>query len=163
MTASPMFPLGTVVFPGESIPLHVFEERYRRLTADCLAADGRFGIALIERGSEVGGGDTRVDVGTLVEIARAQQAPDGRSALIVTGIERITVTQWLDEDPYPRAEIEPWDDGERAETWAEAAGMPLGAFDRQRVLVARTPADRRTLLDSLIAEHDELRRGLEGG
>ena len=46
----PMFPLGTVVVPGMLVPLHVFEERYRRLVADCLAGDPTFGIVLIERG-----------------------------------------------------------------------------------------------------------------
>lgn len=162
VTISPMFPLGTVLFPGESIPLHIFEERYRQLTADCLAADGRFGIVLIERGSEVGGGETRVDSGTLVEITGARETPDGRWALLVTGVQRIKVARWLADDPYPLAEIEPWDDGESAETWAEAAGTPLGAFDRQRVLAASSPAARRALLDALQDERDELRRGLDG-
>jgi hypothetical protein len=59
-----MFPLSTVLFPHAQIPLHVFEPRYRALTKDALAGDSRFGIVLIERGSEVGGGDQRMAVGT---------------------------------------------------------------------------------------------------
>ena len=59
-----MFPLGTVLFPYGVLPLHVFEPRYRLLAEHCLAGDGCFGVVLIERGSEVGGGDTRFDVGT---------------------------------------------------------------------------------------------------
>src|SRR5580698_965052 len=59
-----MFPLSTVLFPHAEIPLHIFEPRYRALAHDCLAADSRFGIVLIERGSEVGGGDHRMAVGT---------------------------------------------------------------------------------------------------
>jgi len=62
--ATPMFPLGMVHFPGIVLPLRVFEPRYRQLTADCLAGDGEFGVVLIERGWEVGGGDTRFNVGT---------------------------------------------------------------------------------------------------
>ena len=58
----PMFPLGTVLFPYAVLPLHVFEPRYRALTEHCLAGDGCFGVVLIERGSEVGGGDTRFAV-----------------------------------------------------------------------------------------------------
>src|SRR6202044_2208664 len=54
-----MFPLSAVLFPHATMPLHVFEPRYRELLRDCLAGDARFGIVLIERGSEGGGGDER--------------------------------------------------------------------------------------------------------
>jgi Lon protease-like protein len=105
-----MFPLGTVVVPGMLVPLHVFEERYRRLVADCLAGDPTFGIVLIERGSEVGGGDVRTDVGTAVRIVRADALADGRYALAAVGLRRLRVEAWLDDDPYPRAEVSDWPD-----------------------------------------------------
>ena len=60
-----MFPLGNVLFPHAQLPLHVFEPRYRALAETCLAGDGEFGVVLIERGSEVGGGDTRFSIGTV--------------------------------------------------------------------------------------------------
>ncbi len=56
-TRLPMFPLSAVLFPHASMPLHVFEPRYRELIRECLDGDRRFGVVLIERGSEVGGGD----------------------------------------------------------------------------------------------------------
>src|SRR5947209_5733994 len=102
----PMFPLGTVLFPGVAMPLHVFEPRYRALTHHCLDGDGRFGVVLIERGSEVGGGDERVSVGTRARIVEAAELPDGRWLLIVVGVERVAVRRWLPDDPYPQAEIE---------------------------------------------------------
>jgi len=102
----PMFPLGTVLFPRAVLPLHVFEPRYRVLTRRCLEGDGEFGVVLIERGSEVGGGDQRSDVGTVARIVQAAELPDGRFALVATGIERLRVTRWLDDDPYPQAEVE---------------------------------------------------------
>src|SRR3984885_12142090 len=77
----PMFPLGTVLFPHAVIPLHVFEPRYRALMRHCLDADRRFGVVLIERGSEVGGGDQRASVGTQGVITRAAELPDGRWVL----------------------------------------------------------------------------------
>ena len=52
-----MFPLGSVLFPTMVLPLHIFEERYRALVTDCLAGEQEFGVCLIERGFEVGGGD----------------------------------------------------------------------------------------------------------
>ena len=73
-TRLPMFPLSAVLFPHASMPLHVFEPRYRELLRDCLAGDARFGIVLIERGSEVGGGDERSDSGTrgvITQVGRA--------------------------------------------------------------------------------------------
>jgi Lon protease-like protein len=123
MTELPMFPLNAVVFPGVGIPLHVFEPRYRALTRDCLDGDGRFGIVLIERGSEVGGGDVRFDLGTLVRIAEAAELPDGRWVLVVVGLGRLRVTRWLPDEPYPRAEVAELEDrapgadaGERRDT-----------------------------------------------
>src|SRR5438309_1339433 len=106
MTAPlPMFPLGTVLFPGVGLPLHVFEPRYRVLTRHCLDGDGRFGVVLIERGSEVGGGDVRHSVGTSARIVEAAELPDGRWVLMAVGTQRLRVTRWLPEDPYPRAEV----------------------------------------------------------
>jgi Lon protease-like protein len=113
----PMFPLGTVLLPGMVLPLHVFEPRYRQLVQDCQAGDGEFGVVLIERGSEVGGGDVRTDVGTVAKIAQVQALPDGRYVLATVGARRLRVERWLDDDPYPRAEVVDWpevapDDGE---------------------------------------------------
>src|SRR5437868_10301767 len=102
----PMFPLGMVLFPTQLLPLHVFEPRYREMTRDLLAGDGRFGVVLIERGSEVGGGDTRSDCGCVAQLVQAQQAADGRYALMAIGVERLRVLQWLPDDPYPRAMVE---------------------------------------------------------
>jgi Lon protease-like protein len=101
-----MFPLGVVHFPHVFLPLRVFEPRYRILTRDCLAGDGEFGVVLIERGSEVGGGDERFDVGTVTRIVDAAVDPAGMIRLDTVGTRRIRVRSWFDDDPYPRAEVE---------------------------------------------------------
>jgi Lon protease-like protein len=100
-----MFPLGTVLFPHALLPLRVFEPRYRLMTERVLRGHGEFGVVLIERGSEVGGGDTRFDVGTLARVVRSQRLPDGGYFLTTVGTRRIRVTQWLPDDPYPQAEV----------------------------------------------------------
>ncbi len=105
-----MFPLGTVLLPGAVLPLHVFEPRYRALVADCLADVPEFGVVLIERGSEVGGGDVRRDIATVARIVEVAELPDGRSALVTVGVRRIRITRWLLDDPYPRADVEDWPD-----------------------------------------------------
>jgi uncharacterized protein len=98
-----MFPLGAVLFPHASMPLHVFEPRYRALMRDCLAGDHRFGVVLIARGSEVGGGDERTTLGTRGVITEAIELADGRWVLEVRGEALIEVTEWLSDDPYPVA------------------------------------------------------------
>jgi len=103
-----MFPLSTVLYPYAQIPIHVFEPRYRSLTRDCLAADSRFGVVLIERGREVGGGDQRMAIGTRAVITKAAALSDGRWLLMVQGDIRIRVGAWLADDPYPLAMVEEW-------------------------------------------------------
>ena len=101
----PMFPLGTVLFPHALLPLHVFEPRYRLMTQQVLRGTGEFGVVLIERGSEVGGGDTRFDVGTVAKVVRAHELPDGGYALATVGIRRVRVARWLADDPFPQASV----------------------------------------------------------
>jgi uncharacterized protein len=125
-----MFPLGTVLFPTVVLPLHVFEPRYRALVEDCTAGGGEFGVVLIERGSEVGGGDVRTDVGTVARILQVERFEDGRSAVAAVGTRRIRVERWLDDDPYPLAEVEDWGDDAPATV----------AFDEVDGLLRRTLA-----------------------
>lgn len=106
-----MFPLSTVLFPHAPLPLHVFEPRYRVMTERCLAADRAFGVVLIDRGSEVGGGDHRVGLGTRARIEEARRLPDGRWVLVALGVERVRVEAWLPDDPFPQAVVAPVPDG----------------------------------------------------
>jgi Lon protease-like protein len=139
-----MFPLGTVLVPGMVLPLHVFEPRYRRMVDDSRTHhDSTFGVVLIERGSEVGGGDVRTDVGTLARIVRAEELPDGRWILGVVGIHRIRVERWLPDDPYPRAEIHVW--VEELREPAEAVEATDGDRDEVTTLLRRAAALRREM------------------
>ncbi|WP_081347423.1 LON peptidase substrate-binding domain-containing protein [Mycobacteroides chelonae] len=107
---TPMFPLQSVLLPGEPLPLRIFEPRYVALVRDVMAADRTFGTVLIARGREVGGGDVRHDVGTAVRILDCESLGAERFALRCEGAHRIRINRWLDDDPYPRAETEPWPD-----------------------------------------------------
>ncbi len=110
----PLFPLETVLFPSMVLPLHVFEPRYRTMVRRVLDEDQRFGVVMIERGSDTGGHDQRSDFGTVARVVEAEELPDGRWGLVTIGVERFRVVNWLPDDPYPRAEVEIWpdDDGD---------------------------------------------------
>jgi Lon protease-like protein len=148
----PMFPLGTVLFPHAVIPLHVFEPRYRALMKDCLDGDRRFGVVLIERGSEVGGGDQRAEVGTQGLITRAGELPDGRWVLEVTGEEPVAIDEWLADDPYPVALVSAHPGDVREAATRERLDDAAGSVEEVEALrLLATQRIRRTR--ALLAEH----------
>lgn len=106
-----MFPLEWVLLPGEELALRIFELRYTVLVGDLMrSGDPRFGVVLIARGREVGGGEQRNDVGALATITQCTELGGGRYALRCLTGERIRVREWLADDPYPRAVTELWPD-----------------------------------------------------
>jgi Lon protease-like protein len=116
----PLFPLGTVLFPGVLLPLHVFEERYRLLVRDLLVGaheDRVFGVVAIREGREVGADGVRAlhPVGTLARLHRAEPYDDGRFDVVTTGTQRFRLAAGLDTGKaYLRAEVDLLDepDGE---------------------------------------------------
>jgi Lon protease-like protein len=117
----PVFPLGSPVLPTQILPLHVFEDRYRVLmeTLTGFGATAEMGVVLIERGSEVGGGDARTGVGTVTHLIESERLPDGRWVAIFAGSHRFQVERWLEDDPYPQAVVEEqadedWDPSDQA-------------------------------------------------
>ena len=69
MTVMPMFPLGSVLLPAMPLPLRIFEPRYLKLLGDLMGSENpEFGVVLIERGTEVGGGDQRMQIGTIASV-----------------------------------------------------------------------------------------------
>jgi Lon protease-like protein len=88
------------------LALRVFEERYLKMMGALLDHETpHFGVVLIERGSEVGGGEQRFVYGTLAQILQVE-APDGPLAVVARGAERFRVIEWLPDDPYPQARVE---------------------------------------------------------
>ncbi len=111
----PMFPLGSVLFPSMPLTLRIFEERYLKLLGDLMGAESpAFGVVLVSRGSEVGGGDGRMSIGTVASVTQIGTT-DEFLGLESFGSQRFSVSEWLPDDPYPIAEIEMlpdlvWDD-----------------------------------------------------
>jgi Lon protease-like protein len=130
-TTLPLFPLGSVLFPGVVMPLRVFEPRYRQLVEDLQAldlADQRFGVVAIKDGREVGEGNVRsvYEYGCTAQISAVDAADDGSYSLVTTGVERFRVLAAdLSGAPYPTAEVEILTDA--AGEGAEALRTPTTA------------------------------------
>jgi Lon protease-like protein len=117
----PVFPLGSPVLPTQLLPLHIFEDRYRMLmeTLTGFGATAEMGVVMIERGSEVGGGDVRSTIGTVTHLIESERLDDGRWVAIFAGSHPFEVQRWMDDDPYPQAVVgerveEEWDPSELA-------------------------------------------------
>ena len=102
----PMFPLDSVLLPGMPMPLRIFEERYLKLLGDLVTQENpEFGVVLIERGSQVGGGDKRMNIGTIASVTDIGTS-EQFYGLESVGTQRFRVNAWLPDDPYPIADID---------------------------------------------------------
>lgn len=110
-----MFPLGSVLLPSMPLPLRIFEPRYLKLLGDLVASENpEFGVVLIERGPEVGGGEKRMNLGTIAKVTNIGTTEEFYG-LESYGTTRFRVNAWLPDDPYPIADIDflpdlIWDD-----------------------------------------------------
>jgi Lon protease-like protein len=115
MAVMAMFPLGTVLMPAMPLSLRIFEERYLKLLGDLIGEENpEFGVVLIERGPEVGGGEKRMPIGTLASVLDIGTL-DQFYGLEAVGTQRFRVNAWLPDNPYPMADIDIlpdlfWDD-----------------------------------------------------
>lgn len=136
-----MFPLGSVLLPHTPLALRLFEPRYLTMLGRLLDdEDPQFGVVLIERGSEVGGEDQRSRIGTMARIVQVESAAEAMHVVAVGG-ERVEVATWLDDDPYPRADVTAL----AALKWDDA----LGPLLTEAEAIVRRVVARATLLGEL--------------
>lgn len=114
----PLFPLNTVLFPGQTLPLHIFEPRYRRMVEDCREKNEDFGVVLIREGSEVGSTAQPFEVGMTAHIQRVRHYPDGRMDLVCVGQNRFRILQTNVEDLLLVGQVVywPWETGQSSQT-----------------------------------------------
>jgi uncharacterized protein len=156
----PVFPLGTVLFPGLVLPLHIFEERYRTLVRELVAATGdgphEFGVVTLRRGLELlqpADSDTAptpvtapqlYEVGCTAELRQVTELPDGRFDIVTVGRRRFKVVSIESgASPYLTAEVE----------WLPDDAVGDDVADR---LAARVLAAFRTYLSLLRPDSDVL-------
>jgi Lon protease-like protein len=146
----PLFPLSTVLYPGQPLPLHIFEDRYRQMFARVLEGDRRFGVVSITRGREthVPGVDDEPDwasVGCVAEIREVRPYEDGRMDVVARGAGRFQVAKVVQPSPYIVADVAPITDDPVDDDARARAGVVLGLFRRYLgsllTLAGEEPAD----------------------
>src|ERR1700742_376844 len=106
----PIFPLPLVLFPGQLLPLHIFEERYKLMVKHISEGDKLFGVNLIE--PEPGRSETDITerIGCDAEISLAVPVEEGRINIAVVGRNRYRILRYIDDLPYHVGEIEYFSD-----------------------------------------------------
>jgi Lon protease-like protein len=137
VTDLPLFPLGTVLFPGGLLPLRIFEQRYLGMAKGCLRDGAPFGVCLIREGAEVGAPATHEPVGCTARIAQWDMQQLGLLQVVAQGERRFRILERrLQDDGLARAEVE---------LLPEESDAP----------VPERLAACRTLLERIAAEHGE--------
>jgi Lon protease-like protein len=161
----PLFPLGTVLYPGLVLPLHIFEDRYKQLIRDLLDREEprRFGVIAIREGREtgIGGVSALHDVGCIATMRDVTDAADGQYDIVTVGTERFRLHGLDDSQPYLTGEIEVLGEptGDEAAAAVAAAAVQRGFRGYLNVLAERGSAtinvpdlpDEPILLSYLVA------------
>ena len=141
----PLFPLGTVLFPGGPLPLRIFEPRYIDLVSRCLRDGSGFGVVLISEGAEAGGPALTFDVGTYARIVDFSRQDDGLLGIRAQGERRFRIlerrrardglnladVQWLPDDPAVPLPAEFADLAPALEAVLDQVGEPYATLERR--------------------------------
>jgi Lon protease-like protein len=136
----PIFPLPVVLFPGMPMPLHIFEERYRKMLSDIRASNNLFGLSYFDASASSADVPPAGHIGCVAEVTESQALPDGRSNILAVGVVRYEVESYVDRgDLYlvVRANYFEDEDEEEAALSAnsrEVAGMFMRVANSIRII-----------------------------
>jgi Lon protease-like protein len=138
----PLFPLGIVLLPGELVPLHIFEERYKLMIGECLEQESEFGIIWLSD-------DGLKEVGCAARITRVlERFDDGRLNILVEGTEPFRLTRRIEDLPYPAGDVEPLADDREADEDALERARSRYADLVEEVTETRPEPDALAQLDA---------------
>ena len=123
MIRIPLFPLGLVLLPGMSLPLHIFEERYKQMIGECLAEDRPFGIVLFD-------GQTVRSAGCTARVSQVlKRYGDGRLDIMTRGENRFVVHELMEDKPYMEARINFFDDDDEPTPAGDVSNLLTAAHN----------------------------------
>jgi len=123
----PLFPLNTVLFPGMTLPLHIFEPRYKLMIGECIQSARPFGVVMIRSGSEVGGDPRFYNIGTTASITQVERLGDGRMNIATLGLNRFRLRSVHQKKIYLSGVAEDFPLAESQHPAVEPLAQQLGA------------------------------------
>lgn len=146
-----LFPLQTVLFPGVTISLHIFEPRYRLLINRCIQNKQPFGVVLIRAGDEVASEEDPApavpfEIGTTAVIQQVLRTEDGRMLLSAQGEQRFRIVRIVENEPYMVAQVEPLGEEVTPETIA-VADQVRALYERHRTAITAATGVEQDLAD----------------
>ena len=147
----PLFPLPLVLFPGATVPLHIFEPRYRQMLADITASGDRlFGLSYYDASEAAGDWPEVGHVGCVAEVTEVETLPDGRSNIVTQGVVRYRVESYAEtNDPYLVAEVSFFEDEPEDEALLAARAHEVLELFARIAQSVRTINDGRAALPDL--------------
>lgn len=154
----PIFPLPLVLLPNELLPLHIFEERYRKMLADVEADRRLFGITLFDPPEDFIEKPETGTVGCVAEVREAQTLPDGRSNILTIGLIRYRLNEYIEAgEPYLVGDVEFFeDDAEDASVLTPLADEVFILFRRIAKAAHKLSGERGIFPDIPQAEPEQL-------
>lgn len=124
----PLFPLSVVLLPATPLPLHIFEERYKKMMTDVISGSTEFGVVLAKD-------DGIVNIGCTATVDRVlQRYPDGRLDLLAVGQRRFRIVSVNEELSYLRAEVEYFNDEEVGEVPDDLRKQAIAGYEKLRAV-----------------------------
>jgi len=152
----PILPLrGVVVYPGTAVPLTVGQPRSIKLVDDVVAGDKLVGlVAATNPELETPGPNDLYRVGTIATVHRLLRAPDGTVRLLVQGMDRFRLGEFIEEEPYLKARIEPAP--EQVEDGLEIDALARNARDQFQQITQMIPSFPEELAGSITSVEDPM-------
>src|SRR5687767_3800372 len=141
-----LFPLHTVLFPGDTLPLHIFEERYKLMIGRCISLREPFGVVLIREGNEVGGGAQPFEIGTTASIKNALRFNNGQMFIAAEGKNRFRIREVLQSEPYSIALVDLLTEELTGEHQVQATFL-REIYERYRQVMSHLGGPETTLAD----------------
>ncbi|HEY1402564.1 MAG TPA: LON peptidase substrate-binding domain-containing protein [Pyrinomonadaceae bacterium] len=146
----PLFPLPLVLFPGVPLPLHIFEERYRRMLADVRAGNNLFGLSYFDLNTATNTRPPVGHVGCAAEVVESQLLPDGRSNILTVGLIRYRAVEYVEMgEPYLVGRVEFFEDEREDDELLAARAHEVAELFRRIARAVRTLNDDRASLPDL--------------
>ena len=150
VTELPIFPLALVLFPGVPLPLHIFEPRYRQMLNDVRAGNSLFGVSYFDASTSDRDAPTVGTVGCVAEVTETQGLPDGRSNILMVGIIRYRVEEYVDRDnPYLLARVSYFEDDEEDPNVLSESARDVAEIFTRIARAVRTINDERASLPDI--------------